>query len=230
MPAKSCLKPATPKAWAVLTKLQALAERGVAGERTAAQHKIDRLKARFDFSGSVPTETPDLFQGRFQGAGKARRICTFARAEFDLANAVKWAIENATGIHCLHRDGDLLAEASPATAKRLSAIAGHIATAFRALIAQFDQVAGPNLADRGAFVMGLYDGMMNEARDVGQPLPGRAPVKKKGRATRAVVNTGGGLHVHPYTLAVGLGRQIRFSVPLAEITAELDDAIRRALT
>jgi hypothetical protein len=37
------------------------------------------------------------------------------------------------------------------------------------------------------------------------------------------------LHIHPYTLAVGLGRQIRFSVPLQEIAEELDGLTQRYL-
>jgi len=39
-----------------------------------------------------------------------------------------------------------------------------------------------------------------------------------------------GLHLHPYSLALGLGRQIRFSVPLQDITAELDGLTQPRLT
>jgi len=206
----------------MLRKLQALAERGVDGEKFAAQRKIDRLKARFDFGGPCAEETPDLFQGSFERSSKAKWVYSFAQAEVDLANAVKWAIESATGIHCLYRDCDLLAEATPSTATRLTRVAEHISQSFRALVARFSAVNGVSLADRRVFVRGLYDGMMNDLRDVGQPLPSRPGLRRRGRVKKPAVSSAAGLHVHPYTLAVGLGRQIRFSVPLHEIAAELD--------
>ena len=139
-----------------------------------------------------------------------------------MANAVKWAIESATGIHCLYRGCDLLAEAAPSTANRLARIAEHISQSFRALVARFSTVDGVSPADRGVFVMGLYDGMMNDLRAVGQPLPSRPGVRRRARVKKSVVSSTTGLHVHPYTLAVGLGREIRFSVPLQEIAAELE--------
>ena len=63
---KTNLKPANSKARALLKKLLALAERGIDGEKTSAQRKIRRLKARFDFSAPDPAETPDLFSGSFK--------------------------------------------------------------------------------------------------------------------------------------------------------------------
>jgi hypothetical protein len=227
---KADLKPATTKARAMLKKLEALAERGIDGERLAARRKIARLKARFDFSGPAPAETPDLFRGAFRRSSTARRIWSFGDTEFDVANSVKWAIETATGIYCLYRERVLLAEAAPGTANRLAAIAEQIAHSFRALIARFSVVDGVSAADRGVFVMGLYDGMMNELRDVGQPLPSRPGLKRKARARKPALSPATGLHVHPYTLAVGLGRQIRFSVPLQQIAAELEGVTRRRLT
>jgi len=227
---KPGLKPATPKVWAMLRKLEALAERGVDGEKLAAQGKVDRLKARFDFSVAAPAETPDLFHGTFKRSSKARRIFSFPNAEFDVANSVKWAIESATGLRCLHRDRDLLAEASVSTATRLAGIAQHIAQSFRALIAQFNVVDGVSLADRGVFVMGLYDGMMNDLRDMGQRLPGRPGFRAKGRTKKPAPSPATGVHFHPYTLGVTLGRQIRFSVPLEEITAELQGLTQQRLT
>ena len=214
----------------MLKKLEALAERGIDGERFAAQRKIVQLKARFDFNGPVPAETPDLFQGTFRRSSKARRIWSFSQSEFDVANCVKWAIEAATGINCLYRERVLLAEAAAGTANRLAVIAEQIAHDFRALIAKFSALDGVSVTDRGVFVMGLYDGMMNELRAVGQPLPSRPGLKKKARTRKPAASPAMGLHVHPYSLALGLGRQIRFSVPLQEITAELDRVTRRCLT
>jgi hypothetical protein len=227
---KADLKPANPKARALLEKLQALADRGIDGEKLSAQKKIARLKARFDFSSAQPEETPDLFLGTFKPASTARCIYSFGRDEFDVANSVKWAIESATRIPCVFRDGDLLAEATASTAKRLKEIAAHIAESFRALIRQFSAVDGVSFEDRGVFVMGLYDGMMNETRDVGQRLPSRARPTKLPRGKKRAVAPSGGLHVHPYTVALSLGKQIRFSAPLEEMTAALEEATRKRLS
>jgi hypothetical protein len=219
---KSKLKPANAKARIMLGKLQALAERGVDGEKLVAQRKIARLKARFDFGAPGPAENPDLFRGTFKRSSNAKRIYSFTPSEFDVANQVKWAIETATGIHCLYRGCDLLAEASLSTASRLAGIAEHISRSFRALVAKFSAVSGVSVADRGVFVMGLYDGMMNDPRDLGQPLPSRPAQRRRGRTKKLAETPATGLHVHPYTLAVGLGKQIRFSVPMQEVAAELE--------
>jgi len=227
---KANLKPANSKARALLKKLQALAERGIDGEKTSAQRKVARLKARLDFSAPDPAETPDLFLGSFKRSSTARRISSFGRNEFDVANSVKWAIESASGIRCLFRDGDLLAEATPSTANRLTEIAVHIANSFRTLLDTFSAVDGVNVEDRGLFVMGLYDGMMNEVRNVGQPLPNRASRTKKPRGKKRAVSSGASLHIHPYTVALSLGKQIRFSAPLEHIAAELEGVMRKRLT
>jgi len=226
---KSDLKPASSKARTLLRKLEALAERGVDGEKLAAQRKLVRLKARFNFDAPDPTETPDLFQGTFKRSSKARRVCSFSPAEFDVASQVKWAIESATGIRCLFRDRDLMAEAASSTANRLAEIALHIAQSFRTLVAKFSGLDGVSVADRGVFIMGLYDGMMNDPRQAGQPLPGRPGKRKRARSKTPPPTRATGLHLHPYELAVSLGRQIRFSVPLQQIAAELDGLPQRQL-
>ncbi|HWX22708.1 MAG TPA: hypothetical protein VN578_22625 [Candidatus Binatia bacterium] len=217
------------KARALLKKLQALAERGIDGERISAQKKIARLRARFDFTVPAPDETPDLFSGSFKRSKTARPIYSFAADEFDVANSVKWAIETTTKIPCVYRGGELLGEANPTTARRLRGIAGHIAQSFRALLAQFNGVSGVQANDRAAFVMGLYDGMMNETRTVGQRLPSRPERKKTSKGSKSATAAGSVLHVHPYTVAVSLGRQIRFAVPLEQIAAELQAVTQKHL-
>ncbi len=77
--------------------------------------------------------------------------------------------------------------------------------------------------------MGLYDGMMNETRNAGQPLPSRLGLARRQRGRKRAAPLAAGLHVHPYTLAVGLGKQIRFSAPVEEIAAELEGALRKCL-
>jgi hypothetical protein len=224
------LTPANSKARALLEKLEALAERGIDGEKLSAQRKITRLKARFDFSQPDGAGTSDLFSGTFKKSATARKIYSFGAHEFDVANSVKWAIESAAKIPCVFRDGDLLAEAAPGTARKLVDLSGHIAGSFRALIAKFGALEGVSASDRNVFVMGLYDGMMNEPRRAGQRLPGR-PLPKQGRkARKGAVAQASGLHIHPYTVALSLGQQIRFSAPLEKITAELEEVVRKQVT
>jgi hypothetical protein len=227
---KTDLKPANSKARVLLKKLQALAERGIEGEKISAQSKIARLKARFDFTAPDPAETPDLFSGTFKRSTTARRVYSFGGHDFDVANSVKWAIESATKIPCVYRDGELLAEATSSTVNRLREIAEHIAQSFHVLLDQFGAIDGVSVSDRGVFVMGLYDGMMNEARNVGQRLPGRPRGMKKRKAKKGAVTHAAGLHIHPYTVALSLGKQIRFSAPLEQITAELEAVAQKHLT
>ena len=52
---------------------------------------------------------------------------------------------------------------------------------------------------------------------------------KQQRGRKRAVPRASGLHIHPYTLAVGLGKQIRFSAPVEEIAAELEVAMRKCL-
>ena len=223
---KTDLTPANSKARALLSKLEALAERGIDGEKIVARRKLARLKARFDFSQPEPTPPPDLFSGNFKCSATARQIYSFGPHEFDVANSVKWAIESTAKIQCVFQHGVLLAEAAPGTASRLTGIAGHIANSFRVLIEKFGALDGVSVSDRRVFVMGLYDGMLAETRPAGQRLPGRAQVKKGRKAKPGAVTHASGLHVHPYTVGLGLGRQIRFSAPLEQITAELEVATR----
>jgi hypothetical protein len=233
---KTPLRPANARARALLKKLQALAERGVDGERAAAVEKLARLKARFDFtatSGVDPTHF-GLFAGQFTRSATARRIHQFGPHETDVANSVKWAIESGTRIVCVYRNGDLFAEANPATTRRLQEIAGQIAGSFGALLREFGGIAGVDEKDRGVFVMGLYDGMMNETRVIGQRLPTRPSAKplrkgKKALKKAAGAAPGAGLHLHPYSLGLGLGKQIRLATPLAQITAELAAVVRQQL-
>ncbi|MCI0539446.1 MAG: hypothetical protein L0Z50_29910 [Verrucomicrobiales bacterium] len=214
------MKPANAKIRALFRKLQALAERGMDGERAVAQRKLARLKARYDLSVATANDTPDLFSGRFAPSSAARWIYSFDSTELGVANAVKWAIESATKVRCVHQGANLLAEATPATARRLSEISDHIAKSFRALLARFCGLHGVSAADRSAFLMGLYDGMMNESRTAGQRLPGHSNSGKKRRTRKS--GDAAGVNVHPYSIAVGLGKQIRFSAPLEQITAELE--------
>jgi len=50
-----------------------------------------------------------------------------------------------------------------------------------------------------------------------RPGSTKMPKGKRPALTRAT-----GIHIHPYTVAVSLGKQIRFSAPLEQIAAELE--------
>ncbi len=215
-------KPANARIWMLFHKLQALADRGVDGEREVARGKLARLQARYDFRDPALEDAPDLFSGRFNRSSTARRVYSFTSNETAIASSVKWAIEAATKVSCWHRGTDLLAEATPATARRLTEISNHIAQSFRVLLNRFCALDGVTVADQSAFLMGLYDGMMNEMREPGQRLPGRSNSMKRRKVKTASTNKAAGVQAHPYSIAVSLGKQIRFAAPLEQIAAELE--------
>lgn len=214
--------PAMAKHRLLLCKLQALAERGINGERTAAQAKLDRLLAKYDFA--VPSvDLQDIFGGQFVPASTAVKVAEIV--EMDIANAVKWSFENQAGIRCAFQGNNLMAQADHCTAARMASIAGTVAQAFRSLWSTYNR-AGAELSDRPNFMLGLYDGMTGEIR--AGLLPTRV-VKRLGKAKRGTVTRAPGLSIHPYTVAVGLGKSIRFEIPLSEITAQLEQKLTAQL-
>ena len=175
----------------------------------------------------------DIFAGlKFKrNIRRAAHVHTFQRTDFDVASSVKWAIEKATGIPCVFRGGDLLAETTPGTANKLSKVALHITQSFQTLLDKLSRLSGVTTSDRKLFVRGLYDGMMNDGRDIGEPLPARAAAHvKRTKAKKGAVASPPGLAIHPYTVALSLGQQIRFATPLEEITAELERATQWAIS
>lgn len=223
------MKPATKKARLLLAKLEALAERGVDGEAESALRKLDKLRKRFDFTAPEEKIEADLFSGAFRreyGAGQA----VGAPQSQDVANAAKWAIESLAGVPCHFRGRDLVAEATTDTARRLAEIVNRIATDFERLWTAFAAVPGVNLGERHLFMAGLTDGMLGETRAQGQRLPARVVVKvRKVKAGKRAVAIAPGLAIHPYTVATGLGRQVRFSVPVGDIEGELERVVQGAI-
>jgi plasmid stabilization system protein ParE len=230
------MKSANTKARDLLGKLERLADPangGTPGEIAAAQRKLHRLRDRLDFSAPAPDETMDIFAGlQFKrNVRRAVHVHTFQPADFDVASAVKWAIEKATGIPCRFRGADLLAETTPGTANKLAKVALHITQSFLTLLDQLSRLVGVTPSDRTLFVRGLYDGMMNDERENGEPLPTRAGGHvKRTKSKTAAAAPPPRLAIHPYTVALSLGKQIRFARPLEEITAELERAAQPALS
>jgi hypothetical protein len=212
---------------AVRAKLQALAERpGTPEEGAAAHKKLARLLEKYDFS-QADISKDDIFKGTWRTSTRAAQV---ARLEdYTLSSHIKWAIEAATGIPCMFHGDEIHALTDPRTAAKLAGIADTIAAGFRQLWEQFSAAPGVIPQDKPLFFRGLYDGMMNEARSIGQPLPQRATTPKTARAKRRAVGHVAGLNLHPYTVAEALGRQIRFSVPLPTISNELQTTIAGAL-
>ena len=108
-------------------------------------------------------------------------------------------------------------------------IAVQIAGSFSALLDKFGAIDGVNVEDRGVFVMGLYDGMMNEDRNVGERLPNRSGPKATRKSKKKAAPANPSLNIHPYTIGLSLGKQIRFSAPIEQITAELDAVTQKLL-
>jgi len=209
---------------ALREKLQALAERGVNGERDAAKAKLANLEAQYDFSVPVQKPTADLFFGNFEPSGRATFVCELGN-DPEIANAAKWAIETACDIDCSYRNGNqLFAEATARTAQRLAKIADTITRGITELWTKLS-ANGVQPSDKNNFILGLYDGMMNDSRPIGQPLPSKVS-PKLGKKKKRSITSATGLNIHPYSLALNLGRQIRFCVPIEEVTNQLEQKIK----
>jgi hypothetical protein len=221
-------KLASPKIHELRAKLAALAERGINGEKDVAAAKLARLDKRYDFNTPNNGGT-DIFKGVFVPEPSASwPIIRLDPEDLDIGNFVKWSIEHTTGVPCLFHGPELCARATVRTAEQLQGIAKIVATAFRLLWQQFSNAPSVNTADRPSFILGLYEGMMDEVR-TNEALPKRAHVDKVKKAKKGSVAKPAGLVLHPYTVATGLGKQVRFSVPFLDIAGELDRTVKGAL-
>jgi hypothetical protein len=219
------MKPATDKAWSTWRKLQELVERGIGGERDSAAKKLARLEAQFDFS--VPEdEGENLFSGTFARSESAEFLTTIPPNETDIGAFIKWAIENATGLPTLWRQDGLWIEAESESLRQLRHIADVIRRGFSELWQTFAKLPDTKANDRRTFMLGLYDGMMSDEWQKGKPLPTSTPRKqKKTRAKKRTLAKAPAIALHPYSVALDMGRRIRLSVPLESINAELQDRI-----
>jgi len=226
------MKPAAnTKARETRGKLEALAERGIDGEKLSAEKKLARFIARYDWTLPNPDDakTQDLFAGTFARLPGATGLLPFNQSEMDIGFFVLWAIRDTTKIPCAFRDGILVAETGGKTGSKLADIALTIKTNLEKLWEQYAATPGANAADRGNFLLGLYEGMLNEIRS-NEALPRRIIHKTKAaRARKNSVAIAPGLTFHPYTVAVNLGKQIRLCAPLESITQELDRTIKGEL-
>ncbi len=212
-------------------KLEALAERGIDGEKDAAEKKLKRFIARYDWTLPNPdlSQTQDLFAGSFPALPGMTGLLPFSPSEMDIGFFVLWAIRDTAKIPCSFRDGILVAETKGPTASRLADIALTIKTSLEQLWEQYAATPGAHAQDRGNFLLGLYEGMMNEIRS-NEALPARILPKIPKTKKRNSIAAAPGISFHPYSIAVNLGKQIRGCTPLETITEELDRTIKGELT
>lgn len=242
---KSAAKPAH---HTLREKLQRLCDSPVAGEAEAAKLKLKRLLARYDFDTPLEPSGPDLFAG-VSVTGKNRKsqlLFTFDIADSDVAGFVQWAMEQAydveTGIRGgMQRENSIWVEAPADAMPELKRVSETIRAQFIGLWKTLREKADVEPDDRKPFMLGLYDGMMDDPRQPGQALPQRMGLfsKKKKKAKpkpKPTADAKGkkvahrpGLATHPYTLALELGRQIRFCASLKKTTAALKRGIAGAI-
>lgn len=218
--------PATNGARRLREKLTELAARpGTLEEGKAARAKLTRLENRYDF-GQVNVSKEGIFAGTFTRSPYAVSVGTLAPA---VAWWVKWAIEEATKVPCAFRGPDLVAEVAPSSAPKLAGIAQTISAGFAELWGRFRTFPTITPDAQDIFFRGLYDGMMSQEKQPGQALPtfNRAPVKS--RAKRGAVSRPAGLEVHPYSIALDLGRGLRFNSSLSDLTAKLEEARQKVV-
>jgi hypothetical protein len=217
-------KPASPRVRRLRSKLEALASVGIEGEKVSAQEKLERLLKRYDFM-APEVKLGDMFGGKFIPSPVSRHLAMFAQCDQDIASAVKWAIESATGLNASFRGDELLVEVDVSCLPQLTSIADRITNGCRLLWERFERAPGITPRDQGLFLRGIYDGMMDDKRRDGELLPPRRIEAVKATRKRNALATAPGIGVHPYTVALDLGRQLRFETPVTDIVGSLEEKI-----
>lgn len=227
------MKPAATSAqFSLRRRILALCDSPVPGEAQSARRQLARMEARYSFD--VEPVGVDIFNmaGARVVAGDAKKLFAFEFGETDVAMFAKHAIEERFRLNCAIRTVDwktsvwcdAAVDSLPALLTVASTIRGQFVRLWQRLCESADVTPG----DRGAFMRGLYDGMMDEERKAGERLPARRaamPAKvKKSRGKKAVAIRPA-LGVHPYELALPLGRNIRFAATVEENESMLADAI-----
>jgi hypothetical protein len=174
-------------------------------------------------------EATDLFHGIevVSALGNTAQIFTFECGDTNASDFIKWAICNRFNVQGRWKDEGkgkitLFLEVCNSSVKALRKLAETMAGSFAELWREFNALPGSTLSDARLFMRGLHDGMMNDEREPGEPLPRRSvrPVKQRGGRSRALAFPSG-VAIHPYSVALGIGRKIRLMVPAVELTAEL---------
>lgn len=228
------MKPGATKAAILLRiKLRALAARGIEGEATAAAAKLTRLEARYDFSApAIPEQQAgDIFAGiSIPYDDEARNVATLGAQECDVAPFVAWALGSGCRIETTLRSGrdwqtHVAAHVPLGSLAHVGRLAEHIATGFRGAWSCVLASSAVRAQDRTLFLRGLLDGMTGDERQSGERLRNASTPTKAPKGKRRTI-VASGIAVHPYTLALDLGRRIRLSAPAEEIATVIEEATR----
>lgn len=216
-------------------KLKSLADAGVNGEKTNALEALAKLEARLDFDAAIEEDAGDLFAGIHITpcrSGESHCLLEFEPQDSDIAAFVKWTLENRFSIRGSFRAIDnrqtIWIEARAFDMPALVKLAEGIRSDFAKLWDDFRQLTASTAGARKPFVMGLYDGLMNETRPAGQMLP-PVRVAPLGKAKRKAVAAAPGVAIHPYSIALDLGHRIRVSTPVTTVAREMETTLRAAL-
>ena len=220
--------PPTPAARKLHALISALLDSPAPGEAAAAKVKLERLCAKYDFSLPDP-EGADLFAQHIQRQrGDARPLADFPQDGTEAGSFIKWALEHAFGIEGHWRGTMLCVDAHRSSLAALGKITDTLKESFDTLWRQFAAIPGATRHDCRNFIRGLYDGMMRDEKRVGELLPQAAalkPVRVRGKKGAVALT---GLAIHPYHVALDLGRKIRCQLPIAEVTHALETQIQIA--
>jgi hypothetical protein len=216
--------------------LTEMATRGTDHEKSIAKEKLARLESRHDFSKQSEPEAADIFFG-WQAptySEESHPLFVVAKNWQDAANLVKWVLADQFQASSAWRtlpDGvSLLVHAKIADVERMKPFAKSLLETIIAACTEFTGRRDVRELDRAAFLNGLYDGLMDEARPAGGMMPGFSPVAKKKpvrlrKSKKSAPPVATSTSIHPYDLGRDAGRKLRTNMPREEIC----DAIRLAV-
>ena len=132
---------------------------------------------------------------------------------------MKWILSERFGIAGILRGDSIRAQVRREDAERLRLTARSLFRDLAVLMAEFTRTPDAARASN-QFVTGLYDGLMDDPRKPGQLLPPAKSASLK-KPKKAALTQAPGVSIHPYTLAVELGRSIRLATPAQALTAKI---------
>jgi hypothetical protein len=218
-----------------LKLLEALVERGVGGEAQNAAKKLAHIVHYFDFRKPKAADLKDIFAGiakTLKTDAEARHLVTFERGDIELASWVQWSVANGLKIETKQRQSpdnwriSIHAHVAIGQLKTVAKLAAKVGKSFASAWHSFQTKTHAPLSDRRVFFSGLYAGMMDDERKPGEQIA--PPIVSRAKAPRGK-QTVGAVAVHPYELAIILGRAMRLDTKPGRIEAMIEQATRRAL-
>jgi hypothetical protein len=219
--------PPTPEISHRRASLLEMVERGTRHERDVAAVKLAKLEARYDFRAAPDKPREDLFQmcGNISiGCERSVPVISILLEDEEIGSYVKWAFLHKFGVDSYWKrtkpDASMLhVNVDKTAADSLRAVAEIIISRFKQLWTQYSERNAMRVEQRKPFYCGLYDGMMQSPRGVGEKVPmfsGTRRKKKKGsKEVASAVET------HPYEIGIVLGGMIRVNMPLRTLSSQL---------